>query len=258
MSKTRRKSRNRLTDEQIREEICTRLRLPEKVQYLIGGVLTISFFAVMLRFGVPPAFTDTGGRWALILWIINLVWTMLVAVGWDGISLEDFKRLPKEQQQRLLRSNTIWFYLWKGGYLALVSIFMLLMGLGGLSYYGALAWVGGLVIGGYLLALVLAFVERRRIVRVVVEGWSADTRWGKTMLRLAIIGPAAGASIGSSVGIILVRLHILPEGILLASAGLVLIMAAVMIVPQVIQDFSVAWIHLQNRESKENHIIEEN
>jgi xanthosine utilization system XapX-like protein len=144
----------------------------------------------------------------------------------------------------------MWFHFWKGGYLALGSMIMFLLGLAFLGYLGG---VSGLAVSGYLLAFVLAFLQRRRIVRVVVEGWSADTRQGRLMLRLAVMGPAMGASIGSAIGIILVRLHVLPASILLASAGLVGILVAGMIVPQVVQDFSVAWIHLQIRRAEANH-----
>jgi len=132
---------------------------------------------------------------------------------------------------------------------------ILLIGLGAMSYLGLPGWVSGLAIGGYLLTFVLSFWQQRRILRVVVEGWSADTRWGKLMLRLAVIGPAVGASIGSGIGIILVRLHLLPEGILVASAGLVMILVANMIIPQVVQDFSVAWIHLQIHRTEANQTV---
>jgi hypothetical protein len=119
-----------------------------------------------------------------------------------------------------------------------------------------MVWVRGSAVGGYLLALVFSLSQRRRILRVVVEGWSADTRWGKLMLRLAFVGPVVGASIASGVGIILVRLQILPASILLASAGLVGILVAYMVIPQVVQDFSVARIHFQIRRIEANHTME--
>jgi fumarate reductase subunit D len=247
MAGTRSKRKGQLTDTQIRERIGDMLAQPPKASHLTAAVFVVSFLAVTLRFAVPPGFTETGGRWGLVLWITSLVWTLIAAFGWKTLPLEELKRLSKEQQRRHLRSETIWFDFWKGGYAAIVSTSMLLLGLGMLSYLGPMAWVNGLAVGGYLLAFVLSFLQRQRILRVVVEGWSADTRWGRLMLRLAVIGPAAGASIGSGIGIILVRLHLLPESILITSAGLVGVLVADMMVPQVVQDFSVAWTHLQIR-----------
>jgi hypothetical protein len=102
-----------------------------------------------------------------------------------------------------------------------------------------------LAVSGYLLSFAVSFWQRRRILRIVIEGWSADTRWGRLMLLLAAIGSAAAASIGSGTAIVLVRLHILPENVLLAYAGVWGGLVADMVIPQVVQDFSVAWIHLQ-------------
>ncbi len=250
MSKTKRKKQ--LTDAQIQEKIGTMLAQPQKVELLTFAVFAISFLALTLCFAVPPEFKKTGGRWALVLWITNLIWALIAALGWKTLPPEEFKRLSKEQQHRHLRSETIWFHFWKGGFLALVSTNILLIGLGALSCLGSMAWVSGLAVGGYFLAFVLSFFQQRHILRVVVEGWSADTQWGRLMLRLAVIGPAAGASIGSGIGIILVRLHVLPESILIASAGLVGILVAGMIMPQVVQDFSVMWVHLQIRRTEAN------
>jgi hypothetical protein len=254
MAGTRSRRKGQLTDAQIREKIGDMLAQPPKASYLTAAVFAMSFLAVTLGF---PGFTETGGRWGLVLWITSLVWTLIAAFGWKTLPLEELKRLPKEQQHRHLRSETIWFDFWKGGYLAIVSMSMLLIGLGALSYLGPMAWVSGLAVGGYILTFVLSFWQRRRILRVVVEGWSADTRWGRLMLRLAIIGPAAGASIGSGIGIILVRLHLLPESILIMSAGLVLVLVADMMVPQVVQDFSVARIHLQIRKAEVDGEVEQ-
>jgi hypothetical protein len=257
MSGTGNKRKRQLTDTQIREKIGDMLAQPQKASDLTFAVFAMSFLALTLRFAVPPEFTETGGRWGLVLWITNLVWTLVAAFGWKTLPLEELKRLSKEQQRRHLRSETIWFHFWKGGYLALVSMSMLLLGLGMLSYLGPMAWVSGLAVSGYLLAFVLAFLQRQRVLRVVVEGWSADTRWGRLMLHLVVIGPAAGASIGSGIGIILVRLHLLPESILIMSAGLVSVLVADMIIPQVVQDFSVAWIHLQARRAEADQTSQE-
>jgi hypothetical protein len=257
MTGTRSKRKKQLTDEQIWEKIGDMLAQPQKASDLTAAVFVMSFLAVTLRFAVPPGFTETGGRWGLILWITNLVWTLVATFGWKTLPLEELKRLSKEQQRRHLRSETIWFDFWKGGYLVIVSMSMLLLGLGMLSYLGPMAWVSGLAVSGYILTFVLSFWQRRRILRVVVEGWSADTRWGRLMLRLAIIGPAAGASIGSGIGIILVRLHLLPESILIMSAGLVGVLVADMMVPQVVQDLSVAWIHLQIRRAEADQTAKE-
>ena len=225
------------------------LAQPSKASYLIAGVLVISGLALTLPFAGPPEFAETGGRWALILWIINLVWILVAALGWKTLPLESLKRLPKDQQQRHLRSETIWFHLWKGGYLALVSVIILLIGIGSLSYLGQMVWVRRPAIGGYLLAFIFSLLKQRRLLRVVVEGWSADSRQGRWMLRLAFLGPVIGASIASGIGIILVRLHVLPTGFLMASVGLVAILTAFLIVPQIVQDFSVAWIHFQIRKT---------
>lgn len=245
MSETESKRKKRLTDTQIQERIGNMLAHPQKAGHLTAAVFVISFLALTLRFAVPPGFTETGGRWGLILWITNLAWTLVATCGWKTLPPDEFKRLSKEQQRRYLRSETIWFRFWKGGYVLLVSTSMFLIGLGELSCLGSLGWVSTLAVSGYLLTCALSFWQRRRILRVVVEGWSADTRWGRLMLRLAIVGPVAGASIGSGIGIILVRLHILPKSVLIASAGLVGILVGDMILPQVVQDFSVAWVHSQ-------------
>jgi hypothetical protein len=245
MSETRNKCKKWLTDTQIRERIGNMLAHPQKASHLTAAVFAISFLALTLRFAVPPEFTETGGRWGVILWITNLAWTLVATSGWKTLPPDEFKRLSKEQQRRHLRSETIWFRFWKGGYLALVSTSMLLIGLGALSYLGPLGWVSTLAVSGYLLTFVISFWRRQRILRVVVEGWSADTQWGRLVLRLAVIGPVAGASVGSGIGIILVRLHVLPKNILVVSAGLVGILVADMIIPQVVQDLSVAWVHSQ-------------
>ena len=75
-------------------------------------------------------------------------------------------------------------------------------------------------------------------------------------LKTRFIGPAAGASLGSGIGLFLVRLHVLPESILIASAGLVGNLMAAIIVPQVVQDFSVAWIHLQTHRAEADQAAE--
>ena len=76
------------------------------------------------------------------------------------------------------------------------------------------------------------------------------------MLRLAVIGPAAGASWGSAVGVFLVRLKILPLGIAAASLGLMGVLLAMMPVPQVVMDWSVAWIHLEMRRAEADQAAE--
>ena len=140
--------------------------------------------------------------------------------------------------------------------MAQFSLILLLTGLALLEDVGVSAWVSMLTVGGYLLTFVLSFAQRRRILRVLVQGWSTDSRWGRWMFHLALIGPAAGASLGSGIGLFLVRLHVLPESILIASAGLVGNLMAAIIVPQVVQDFSVAWIHLQTHRAEADQAAE--
>jgi hypothetical protein len=251
MTGTRSKRREQFTDAQIRERIGNILGQPQKASHLTFALLfAFPFLAVTLSMAVPTGFKEMGAFWG------KVIWTLVAALGWKRLSPSDLKRLPKEQQRRHLHQEMIWFHVWKAGTIVLVSIAMLLLGLGGLSVLELLGWVKVLAIGGYVLTFFVSFWQRRRILRSLVEGWSADTRWGRLMLRLAAIGPAVGASIGSGIGIALVRLHILPGNILLAYAGLTGILVAGIMVPQVISDLSVAWIHWQIRRVEMNQEME--
>jgi hypothetical protein len=250
MSEGRGKRKSRLTDAQIEERVGNMLSQPPKTSHLTSAVFVMTFLALTLRFAVPPGFTRRGGLWGLFLWIINLLWTLLAVVGWKPLPAEGVNRVPKGDWRRQSRLETIWFHFWKGGYLLLVSASMLLIGLGMFSYPMLVGWVTGLAVAGYLMAFVLSFWHRRRILRVKVERWLVDIREGRLMLRLAIVGPVVGASIGSAIGIILVRLGLLPVNILVASAGFVGILVADMIAPAVVQDFAVAHIHWRARQAE--------
>jgi len=243
-----RRPKESLTDEQIRERIGCMLERPNKTGHLTAAVFVVSFFTLpWLLCPSSSTFRSTGVWMAGVLWTLNLVWTLVAAFGWKTLSPQELEQLSEEQRQRHFRLETIWFRVWKGGYLVLASVVFLLIVFDLLRPTG---WVGVLAVGGYLLSFAVSFWQRRRILRVVVEGWSADTRWGQLMLLLSAIGPAVGASIGSGIGIVLVRLHVLPESILLTFAGVLGILVADMVLPQVVQDFSVAWIHFQIRRAE--------
>lgn len=253
MTRSKRRKK-RLTDAEIREKIGNILGQHQKASYLIATLLLSFFLAltVSMSMSVPPTLTRPGVLWGKALGIAGVLWTLVAALGWKRLSPQKLKRLPKEEQRRHYRSETMWFYFWKGGYLVQVSIAMLLMGVGLLMrVLRPAVWVSVLAGAGYLLAFVVSFCQRKRILRVIVEGWSADTRWGRLMLRLAAIGPVAGASIGVGLTRAVVRLRIVPENVLFVFGGLVGILVAYAIVPQIIHDFSVAWIHLQIRRAEE-------
>lgn len=250
---------SQLTDAQIREKIGDALERPQKVSHLTAGLFVVSFLALTLGMAVPPTFKETGSLWSKALWIAGLIWMLVAALGWKRLPPRDLKRLSKEQQRQHYRWETIWLHVWKAGYLVLVSMFMLLIALGLLTRaLEPIGMVGVLTVAGYLLTFVVSFWQRRRILHVKVEGWSADTQWSRLMLRLAFIGPAAGAAIGSGLTIAVVRLHALPENMLFAFGGLLGILIANMIVPQVVQDLSVAWIHLKIRRTEANQAVAEN
>jgi hypothetical protein len=78
MSGTGNKRKRQLTDTQIREKIGDMLAQPQKASDLTFAVFAMSFLAVTLGF---PGFTETGGRWGLVLWITNLVWTLVATFG---------------------------------------------------------------------------------------------------------------------------------------------------------------------------------
>jgi hypothetical protein len=246
--------RQKLTDEQIRERIGRMMCQPQKTSNLTFAIFAVSVLALLLYFFMR--LTSTGGYSALILWTINLVWALIAAVGWKTLPLERLKQLTKQQQHAHMGSETIWFHLWKGGYLTVVSAIFLLSGLALLAYAGARTWARALAVSAYLLCFVISFLQRRRIRLVLVRGWSRDSRWGRWMLRLAVIGPAAGASWGAAVAILLVRLEILPLGIAAASLGLMGILIAMIPVPQVVMDWSVAWIHLEMRRAEADQAAE--
>lgn len=251
MRRTKGKHREQLTDAQIREVIGKILPVAStwKWEWLASGAFVISFLALSIYLAVYTGLaTKTGGRWGLALWIVYLVWMLVAAFGWKRLPEEKLKYLSREQRHRHLRLATIWFFFWTGGYLALASMMWLLLSLsvliyGALIYLGAMGWVSDLVVGGYLLAFLVSCWQWRRIL-CLLELWSPETRWGKLMLRLAAIGPAA-ISIGSVIGLLMGRLHILPKSIACAHVGLLGILIAYVTVPYVVLYFSKAWIHLQ-------------
>ncbi len=257
MTGTRGKRKDQLTDAQIREKIGNMLGQPQKISHLTAALFVSSFLALTLGVAVPPTFKETGALCGKFIWIAGLIWTLIAALGWKRLPPRELKRLSKEEQRQHYRLETSWFHFWKGGYLIQVSVAMLLIGLGGLSVLGPVGWGGVLAIGGYLLTFVVSLCQRRRILRVKAEGWSADTQWGRLMLRLAVIGPAAGAAIGSTIGIAVARLHVLSESAVGIVVGLLGILLADMAVPQIVQDLSVAWIHLQIRRTEMDQAAKE-
>jgi hypothetical protein len=257
MTGTRGKRKDQLTDAQIWEKVGNMLGQPQKVSHLTAAPFLSSFLALTLGVAVPPTFKETGALCGKVIWIVGLIWTLMAALGWKRLPPRELKRLPKEEQHQHYRLETIWFHFWKGGYLVQVSAAMLLIGLGGLSALGPVGWVSVLAVAGYLLTFAVSFCQRRRILRVKVEGWSADTQWGRLMLCLAVIGPAAGAAIGSTIGIAVARLHVLSESVVGIVVGLLGILIADMVVPQVVQDLLVAWIHLQIRRTEMNQAAKE-
>ena len=76
------------------------------------------------------------------------------------------------------------------------------------------------------------------------------------MLYLVAIGPAAGASIGSGIGIALSGSHIVPKHILLAVAGVIGVLTANMIVPFAVLDLSIAQIHREIRRTEIDQSVE--
>jgi hypothetical protein len=123
MPGTRNRGTTRLTDEQIRERIGHMVEQPSKTGYLTSAVFALSVLALALSGAFPPAFKDVGAWAAKVLWVINLIWTLVAAFGWKS-PLTDWesKHLSEKQQHRHSRLGTIWFRVWKGGYLVLVSI----------------------------------------------------------------------------------------------------------------------------------------
>jgi hypothetical protein len=251
MAATGSRRSQRLTDVQVREKIASTVERPHKAGHLTAAAFVLTFLALTLRMAVPIRLKETAAFWATGLWIVGLIWTGIAALEWKTSPSRDPRRDQKEQECQHHRMGMIWFHVWKGGYLLLVSTFMLLIGLGLLmrALWPA-GWMGVLAGAGYLLAFAASIWQRRRILQLKLGGWSADTRWGGVMLRPAVIGPVAGASVGSGIVIGLVRLHILPQEVLFVLGGVLGALIAYMIVPQVVLDLQVAWIHGMCREKE--------
>lgn len=245
MSGVRKRRKNLLTEEQIREKIGKMLGGSQKSSYLTFGVFAVSFLALTLIVSVPVEFRKASVAWALTCWIIHLIWTIVASFGWQTLSDEKFEQLSKEDRVRHLRLRTIWFHFWKGGFLLLVSAQILLVGLGMLKHLGLAGWIDGLAVSVYGLAGMLSFWQRRRICHMRLVGWSPDTQWGRLMLRIGAIGSATAASTCSAITIILARLHIVSKGVAAAFFGTLGVIVACMMVPQVVYDFLSAWTHLQ-------------
>ena len=245
MSKTDRRRKNLLTDEQMRDKISKMFEGSQKNSYLTFAVFAVSFLALTLIVSVPIEFRGASVTWVLICWIIHLIWTIVASFGWQTLSDEEFEQLLKEDRIRHLRLRTIWFHFWKGGFLLLISVQLLLVGLGMLKHLGLAGWIDGLAVSVYGLTYILSFWQRRRISHVRLVGWSPDTQWGRLMLRIGAIGPAVAASTCSAITIIVVRLHIVPKSIAIAFFGTLGVIVVCMMIPQIVHDFLLARIHLQ-------------
>lgn len=245
MSGAKRKRKKLLTDEQIQERIGNTLEGPQKANYLTFAVFAIPFYALTLVVSVPAEFRKTAVAWALAHGIVNLIWTIVAGFGWRTLPYWESKRLSKEERHHRLRLQTIWFRFWKGGFLLLFSTLTLLIGLGMLKHLRPMGWMDGLAVGVYGLAYAFSFWQRRRICHVRVEGYSPDTRWGRLMLRLAVIGPATAAATCSAITSVLARLHIVPKSVVAGFFGTLAIVLASIMVPQIVYDFTAAWIHLR-------------
>jgi hypothetical protein len=234
-----------LTDEQMREKISDMLGGSQKSSYLTFAVFAISFLALTLIVSVPVKFRETAVTWALTCWVIHLVWTIVASFGWQTLSDEEFKQLMKEDRIRYLRLRTIWFHCWKGIFLLFVSVQLLLVGLGMLKYLELAGWLDGLVVGVYGLTGILSFWQRRRIGHVRLVGGAPDTQWGRLILRIGAIGSPVAASTCSAITILLARLHVVSKGVAAAFFGTLGVIVACVMIPQVVYDFLLAWVHLQ-------------
>jgi hypothetical protein len=257
MSATGQKRTKLLTEKQIRSRIGNTLEGSQKTSNLTFAVFAVSFAALTLVVSAPAEFRQTAVIWALAHWIVNLIWTTVAGLGWRTLPDEESEQLSKEERVRRLRLQTTWFRFWKGGYLLLVSVQMLLIGLGMLKHLQLAGWVDGLAVGTYCLAYLLSFWRRRHICHVRIVGYSPDTQWGRLMLRVGAIGPAVMASTCSAITIILARLQIVPKGVAAGFFGTLAVVLSAMIVPQVVYDFTAAWIHWQIYKTEANQAAQE-
>ncbi len=253
------KHRKLLNDEQIREIIGSTLDVGggQKASSLISSVLVFSVIGFVLAISSPTEFRKTAAAWALAHWIINFIWAVVAGLGWKTLPDSESRQLSREERARRLRSETMWFRFWKGGFLLLVSTLILLLGLGLLKHLSLAGWVDGLGVAVYVVVGTFSAWQRRLICRVMVEGWTSDTRLGRLMLRLAAIGPVTAATTCSAIGIALARLHILPRSIAAILLGTLGIVLACAIVPFVVYDFSAAWIHLQVHRAEAKQAMKE-
>ena len=229
----------------------------QKVSSLIFSVFAFSVMGFILVVSVPIKFKESAEAWALAHWIINLIWAVVAGFGWKTLPDSESRQLSREERARRLRLQTIWFRFWKGGFLLLFSTLVLLLGLGLLKHLSLAGWIDGLAVAVYVLVSAFSFWQRRLICRVMVEGWSSNTRWGRLMLRLVVIGPVTAATTCSIIGIALARSHILPRSIAAVLFGTLGVVLACVIVPFVVYDFSAAWIHLQIRRAEAKQVTKE-
>ena len=257
MTRHRNTHKKSLTDAKVRRKVGKSVTRPQKASHLTFAAFSLFLLVLPLCAGVHGGLIEAiFVSWAIILSVANLIWAMVAAVGWRRELPWDWRQRSSEQRCQLLRPEMIWFHTWKAGYLALVSAMLLLFSLAGLEVLKPARWGIALLIGSYPATFAISIWKRRHFLRVHVEGWSSRTWWGRLMLYLVAIGPAAGASIGSGIGIALSRSHIVPKHILLAVAGVIGVLTANMIVPFAVLDLSIAQIHREIRRTEIDQSVE--
>lgn len=238
---------NKLTDKEIRQNLEARLAVPFlKLSWMSASAFALPWLLVLLPF-TPPR-SRNAGYVALGLWLLNLGWSVLVYFAHqDQPPARLFKRLSQKEKLDWHRQNTIWFRLWKGGFLLFVSVTCFLLAWRLLKFAWPESPGSWLAIGFFLLAFLSSFLLRRHMFRLAVEGWP-HTWWGRLMMGLAIIGPATGAVVGSLLGRVAAR--ILPQAIALTYAGVLALFIAYAITPQIVYDWCVAVIHIQAKQKE--------
>ena len=221
------------------------IQATQKIANLTFAVFASFIIGVILVVSVPIEFRETALAWAFAHWGANLVWAIVIGFGWRTLTESESRQLSRKERAHRLRAQAMWFRLWKGGFLLLVSTLLLLLGIGLLRHLGLRRWVDGLVVAVYGLIYVFSLWQRQRICHTKIEGWSPNTRWGRIMHRLGAIGPAAAASVCSALTIATVRLNIVPKSIGAGFFGILGVVLACLIVPQVIYDLIVARVHFR-------------
>jgi hypothetical protein len=232
-----------LTKSEMEAHVRALIEAPPKRSHLSAALFVSSFAAVMIVIAFRRV-NLVGGRIAAVsYWTASSAWTAVCGVCWKTSGPADAGALRKNPPLLSRRVETMWFRLWKGVYLGLLSAATALTGIGmvmeALSSDTCVVYA---VLAVVLLSYLLAFAGRWRILRLMVTGWSPHTRPGRLMRRLERVGPLAAAA-GASLGMFLVRSEILPREVVHALGGFVAVFVAALAAVPVVQDLMVARIH---------------